>query len=56
MTPRSLEDAIQAAGSAVELARNSQIGPYVYPAVPPEFTNWREEQVAWRETAALFDQ
>ena len=29
MTPRSLEDAIQAAGSAVELARNSQIGPYV---------------------------
>ena len=56
MTQRSLEDAIQAAGSAVELARNSQIGPYVYPAVPPEFTNWREEQVAWRETAALFDQ
>jgi len=42
MTQRSLEDAIQAAGSAVELARNSQIGPYVYPAVPPEFTNWRE--------------
>ena len=56
MTPRSLEDAIQAAGSAVELARNSQIGPYVYPAVPPEFTNWRDEQVAWRETTALFDQ
>ena len=56
MTPRSLEDAIQAAGSAVELARNSQIGPYVYPVVPPEFTNWRDEQVAWRETAALFDQ
>jgi vanillate/3-O-methylgallate O-demethylase len=56
MSPKSLEDAIQAAGSAVELARNSQIGPYVYPAVPAEFSNWREEQVAWRETAALFDQ
>ena len=26
MTQRSLDDAIQAAGSAVELARNSQIG------------------------------
>jgi vanillate/3-O-methylgallate O-demethylase len=56
MSERSLEDAIQAAGSAVELARNSQIGPYVYPAVPAEFTNWREEQVAWLETCALFDQ
>lgn len=56
MTHRSLEDKLQAAGSAVEMARNSQIGPYVYPAVPPEFSNWRDEQVAWRETAALFDQ
>jgi vanillate/3-O-methylgallate O-demethylase len=56
MSGRSLEDALQAAGSAVELARNSQIGPYVYPAVPAEFSNWREEQVAWRETCALFDQ
>ncbi len=56
MSQRSLEDAIMEAGSAVELARNSQIGPYVYPAVPAEFTNWREEQVSWRETSALFDQ
>lgn len=56
MGHRSLEDAIAAAASPVDLARNSQIGPYVYPAVPAEFTNWREEQVAWRETAALFDQ
>jgi vanillate/3-O-methylgallate O-demethylase len=56
MSARNLEDAIAAAGSPVELARNSQIGPYVYPAVAPEFTNWREEQVAWLETCALFDQ
>ncbi|MGZ4373095.1 MAG: aminomethyl transferase family protein, partial [Gaiellaceae bacterium] len=56
MSHRSLEDAIQAAGSPVELARNSQIGPYVYPKVPAEFSNWRDEQVAWRETSALFDQ
>jgi vanillate/3-O-methylgallate O-demethylase len=53
---RSLEDAINAAGSPVELARNSQIGPYVYPKVPAEFTNWRDEQRGWRETCALFDQ
>ena len=56
MSQRSLEDAIQGAGSPVELARNSQIGPYVYPKVPAEFTNWRDEQVGWRETSALFDQ
>ncbi len=24
--------------------------------IPPEFTNWRDEQTAWRETAILFDQ
>jgi vanillate/3-O-methylgallate O-demethylase len=56
MTHRSLEDKLQESGSAVELARNSQLGPYVYPAVPAEFTNWRDEQAAWRETSALFDQ
>jgi vanillate/3-O-methylgallate O-demethylase len=56
MTHRSLDDKLQAAGSAVEMARNSQLGPYVYPAVPPEFSNWRDEQAAWRETSALFDQ
>jgi vanillate/3-O-methylgallate O-demethylase len=56
MSHRSLEEKLQAAGSAAEMARDSQIGPYVYPAVPPEFTNWRDEQAAWRETSALFDQ
>jgi vanillate/3-O-methylgallate O-demethylase len=56
MAYRSLEEKLLAVGSAVEMARNSQIGPYVYPAVPGEFSNWREEQVAWRETSALFDQ
>jgi vanillate/3-O-methylgallate O-demethylase len=56
MTHHSLEDLLQSVGSPVELARNSQIGPYVYPKVPAEFTNWRDEQVAWQETCALFDQ
>jgi vanillate/3-O-methylgallate O-demethylase len=56
MTDRSLEDKLQAVGDPVEMSRNSQIGPYVYPMVPSEFSNWRDEQVAWRETCALFDQ
>jgi vanillate/3-O-methylgallate O-demethylase len=56
MAYRNLEEKLQAAGSAVEMARNSQIGPYVYPGVPGEFSNWMDEQVAWRKTAALFDQ
>jgi len=52
----NLEEKMQAAGGAVRLARDSQIGPYVYPKVPAEFTNWRDEQVGWRDTCALFDQ
>jgi vanillate/3-O-methylgallate O-demethylase len=56
MSDRSLEDLLQSAGDPVELTRNSQIGPYVYPAVAAEFSNWRDEQRAWRETCALFDQ
>jgi vanillate/3-O-methylgallate O-demethylase len=56
MAYSSLEEKLNAVGDPVAMARNSQIGPYVYPAVPSEFTNWRDEQVAWRETSALFDQ
>src|SRR5262245_44816556 len=56
MNQRSLEEAIQAAGNPVNLLRNSQIGPYVYPVVPPEFTNWRDEQRAWQHSCVLFNQ
>ena len=56
MSGQSLEDRLHEVGGAVEMARNSQIGPYVYPKVAAEFSNWRDEQVAWAETCALFDQ
>jgi vanillate/3-O-methylgallate O-demethylase len=56
MAARTLQDVLDQAESPVELLRNSQIGAYIYPVVPYEFTNWRREQRAWRETAVLFDQ
>ena len=56
MAHRNLEEALQASGNAVDMLRNSQIGPYAFPVVRHEFTNWRDEQRSWRETCALFDQ
>ena len=56
MTAKSLEDLLQTVATPVELLRNSQIGPYAFPVVRSEFTNWRDEQRSWRETCALFDQ
>ncbi len=56
MSQQSLEDLLRTVGSPVELLRNSKVGAYVYPVVPAEFTNWRDEQRAWRETCVLFDQ
>ncbi len=44
MSYQSLEEALQTVGSPVELLRNSQIGPYAFPVVRAEFTNWRDEQ------------
>jgi vanillate/3-O-methylgallate O-demethylase len=56
MSDKSLEDVLNSVDSTVDMLRNSKIGAYVYPVVPPEFTNWRDEQRAWRESAVLFDQ
>ncbi len=56
MAIKSLEDLLQSAGGPVKLLRNSQSGPYVYPVVPPEFTNWRDEQHAWQHACVLFNQ
>jgi vanillate/3-O-methylgallate O-demethylase len=56
MTQKTLEDLLRGAANTVDILRNSQIGAYVYPVVPTEFSNWRTEQEAWRKTAVLFDQ
>ena len=56
MSHRSLEDLLATAESPVELLRHSQTGANVFPGVPPEYTNWRDEQRAWQETCVLFNQ
>jgi len=56
MTAQNLQELLDEKGNIVEHLRSSQIGAYIYPVVPAEFTNWRREQRAWRETAVLFDQ
>ncbi len=53
---KNLEEAIQKAGSPVQLLWESQAPPAVVPRVVQEFTNWRDEQMAWRRTAVIFDQ
>lgn len=51
----SLAAAIARVGSPVELLRNAQAAPTVFP-VAPEFSNWRSEQRAWTTSVALLDQ
>ncbi len=53
---QSLSTKMAGFANPVEMLRNSTIGMYVYPVVTPEFSNWRDEQRAWRQTAVLFDQ
>ncbi len=56
MNINNLEDLLTSSGGPVKLLRNSQTGPYVYPVVPPEYTNWRDEQHAWQHACVLFNQ
>jgi vanillate/3-O-methylgallate O-demethylase len=52
---KNLQEIVES-NDVVRMLRNSQLGAYIYPVVPAEFTNWRREQRAWRETACLYDQ
>ena len=60
----SLQDVINANSSIVDVLYANPKGSVVRDAVlrqptqfvSPEFTNWRDEQRAWRETVALYDQ
>jgi vanillate/3-O-methylgallate O-demethylase len=56
MSASNLQEVLDAAGNTVELLRSSPLGTYIYPVVPAEFTNFRREVIAWRQTAVLYDQ
>jgi vanillate/3-O-methylgallate O-demethylase len=56
MTASNLQEVLDQAGNTVELLRNSQLGAYIYPVVPSEFTNFRREVNAWRDSVVLYDQ
>jgi len=53
MPGENLQQLLDASGNIVELLRNQQTGPNVYPGVPGEYSNWRSEQIAWQKTAVL---
>src|SRR5262249_61676835 len=56
MSAKNLEERMKEAGGAVKLLRDSQSGPNPYPVKLPEYTNWRDEQWAWQNSAVLFNQ
>ncbi len=56
MSHRNLEELLRSIASPVEMLRNAQVGPNVYPGVPAEYTNWRDEQWAWQNTCVLYNQ
>ncbi|MEO6185680.1 MAG: aminomethyl transferase family protein [Steroidobacteraceae bacterium] len=51
----SLQMKMDQAGGPLPMLRSSQAGPYAFP-IPAEYSNWRDEQRAWREGVALMDQ
>ncbi|WP_063050854.1 vanillate/3-O-methylgallate O-demethylase [Nocardia arthritidis] len=56
MAAQNLQEILAESGDIVGLLRNSQVGPYNYPAVTAEYHNWINEQTAWRNAVVLMDQ
>ena len=56
MSYKNLEELLRANGGPVNHLRNSPSGPNPYPVVQSEYTNWRDEQRAWQQSAVLFNQ
>lgn len=55
MQPKSLQQAITDAGSAMGLLWQPGSPLWTVPVIKPEYVGWKEEQVAWRENVAIMD-
>ena len=53
MTPKSLQQAIDEAGSPMRLVWKPNAKAWEVPVIAPEYVGWREEQAAWRDGVAL---
>ncbi|MFT7134704.1 MAG: vanillate/3-O-methylgallate O-demethylase [Akkermansiaceae bacterium] len=56
MTESTLEQKIDSAGGVLNMLRSSSLGHVIFPGIPPEFSNWRDEQRAWQHAVVLFEQ
>jgi glycine cleavage system aminomethyltransferase T len=56
MSKQNLEAVLTGTKSIASYLYNQQTGPNIYPGVPAEFTNWRDEQRAWQKDCVLFNQ
>ncbi|NKJ44516.1 aminomethyl transferase family protein [Novosphingobium sp. SG720] len=55
MQPKSLQAAIDEAGSPIDLVWKPHAPAWRVPVIEPEYAGWREEQLAWRNAVALSD-
>lgn len=52
---KTLQEMIDTVGNPLDTLRNSQMGPFPFPGVAPEYTSWRQEQRAWQESVAILN-
>lgn len=55
MQPKSLQQAIDEAGSPMNLVWKPHAKAWEVPVIAPEYVGWREEQAAWRDGVAISD-
>ncbi len=55
MERRSLQQKMDESGNFLEELRNLRSSANIFPVVPSEYSNWRDEQLAWGTGAALLD-
>lgn len=53
---KNLQDRLESNASPVGMLKSSPIPQHAFPGVPPEYTNWRDEQESWQKTCILFNQ